>query len=651
MLSWFKKVTSSKSDEGSDDKDKDKSSKPVIQTNANSSNDLLSFGAKVAYKKQSTERTHADYDYLFKILLIGDSGVGKSCLLLRFADNSYFTESYISTIGVDFKIRTIELGGKTVKLQIWDTTGQERFRTITSSYYRGAHGILVVYDTTDQVSFNNVKQWFSEIDRYACQSVNKMLIGNKSDLVDKRVVETSTAKEFADSLGLSFMETSAKTCTNVNEAFFQLSANILQRVSGDSKPIDAKPSSPKPVVKPKETKKKDKKGKKQKQEESDASSDEEFSDDELETGMNDVLSKDKGKKKSKDSKEEKKKHKKTDVNVFRLDLSSLEKEAELLTGDPVSCKHCGVLFNVNSKVQEFTPEKLAELRKESKEEGQVLIPAPPIAEKFAHLAEGMQDHSEAGQYWLCEFCGKYNAINLAEEEFHKTGLVDYLVSPPNSASDDFSNIIFCIDISGSMCVTHEVKGKISLKGSEQRNKQNAALGNMEEGFNMNNQFLPNQNRNNTHVTRLQCVQAAIEQQIEQLAVQHPHYRVGIITFNHEVTVIGDASQDSLVVTGDKLNSWKELQQISGEFSKYIQNNVKDSKEKLLKKLWSIEETGSTALGPALLLGILMASAGERPRSKVVLCTDGLANTGIGSLEGKEADYTPFYTELAEQVLI
>ncbi|KAK6016103.1 Ras family protein [Ostertagia ostertagi] len=152
-----------------------------------------------------------EYDYLFKLLLIGDSGVGKSCLLLRFADDTY-TESYISTIGVDF----------------WDTAGQERFRTITSSYYRGAHGIIVVYDITDQVgvlnnsilisisslatfpsmfltivqqvakeeSFNNVKQWLQEIDRYACENVNKLLVGNKCDLTAKRAVETQAAKAF-----------------------------------------------------------------------------------------------------------------------------------------------------------------------------------------------------------------------------------------------------------------------------------------------------------------------------------------------------------------------------------------------------------------------------------------------------------------------
>jgi len=174
-----------------------------------------------------------EYDYLFKLLLIGDSGVGKSCLLLRFSDDTY-TESYISTIGVDFKIRTIELDGKVIKLQIWDTAGQERFRTITSSYYRGAHGIIVVYDTTDQESFNNLKQWLHEIDRHACESVNKLLVGNKCDLTHKKVVDYPTAKEYANHLGIPILETSAKNATNVEQAFLTMATEIKNRMGPPS---------------------------------------------------------------------------------------------------------------------------------------------------------------------------------------------------------------------------------------------------------------------------------------------------------------------------------------------------------------------------------------------------------------------------------
>ncbi|XP_034055410.1 ras-related protein ORAB-1-like [Gymnodraco acuticeps] len=183
-----------------------------------------------------------EYDYLFKLILIGDSSVGKTNLLLRFADDTGIS---FSTIGVDFRIRTIELDGKTIKLQIWDTAGQERFRTITSSYYRGAHGIIVVYDVTDQESFNNVKQWLQEIDRYASENVNKLLVGNKCDLTKKKVVDYTTAKEFAENVGIPFLEISAKSATNVDQAFMTMAAEIKKRMgpgatAGSSKKSNVK---------------------------------------------------------------------------------------------------------------------------------------------------------------------------------------------------------------------------------------------------------------------------------------------------------------------------------------------------------------------------------------------------------------------------
>ncbi|KAH3762978.1 GTP-binding protein ypt1 [Pelomyxa schiedti] len=169
-----------------------------------------------------------EYDFMFKILLIGDSGVGKSCLLLRFADD-YWTDTYISTIGVDFKIKTIDLDGKIVKMQIWDTAGQERFRTITSSYYRGAHGIMVVFDVTDPQSFGNIKQWLTEIDRYASELVTRIIVGNKIDLENKRCVTQAEAQSFAESKAVPYIETSAKNSLNVDRVFVEMAREIKKK--------------------------------------------------------------------------------------------------------------------------------------------------------------------------------------------------------------------------------------------------------------------------------------------------------------------------------------------------------------------------------------------------------------------------------------
>jgi len=165
------------------------------------------------------------YDFVSKFVVLGESGGGKTSLLLRFTDQT-FTESSIETIGVEFKLRIVKLkDGRRVKVNVWDTSGQERFRTITSSYYRGANGVLLVFDLTDAESFSNLQFWFREVDRY-CENVKMVLVGNKVDLSKKRVVEYTVAKDFADSKNLPYIETSAKENINVEEAFLMLATEI-----------------------------------------------------------------------------------------------------------------------------------------------------------------------------------------------------------------------------------------------------------------------------------------------------------------------------------------------------------------------------------------------------------------------------------------
>jgi Ras-related protein Rab-35 len=166
-----------------------------------------------------------DYDHLFKLLIIGDSGVGKSSLLLRFSDNT-FSQNYITTIGMDFTIRTIDMDGMKIKLQIWDTAGQERFRTITSTYYRGTHGVIVVYDVTNGETFSNVKRWLSEIDQN-CDSVQRILVGNKCEDKENRVVLEEDARRLATAIKVDYYETSAKDNLNVQEMFNAITRQVL----------------------------------------------------------------------------------------------------------------------------------------------------------------------------------------------------------------------------------------------------------------------------------------------------------------------------------------------------------------------------------------------------------------------------------------
>lgn len=181
-------------------------------------------------KRNIMARTEDEYDYLFKVVLIGDSGVGKSNLLSRFTRNEFNLESK-STIGVEFATRSIQVEGKTVKAQIWDTAGQERYRAITSAYYRGAVGALLVYDIAKHITYENVERWLKELRDHADHHIVIMLVGNKNDLRHLRAVPTDEAKAFAEKNSLSFIETSALDSTNVETAFQQILTDIYQIVS------------------------------------------------------------------------------------------------------------------------------------------------------------------------------------------------------------------------------------------------------------------------------------------------------------------------------------------------------------------------------------------------------------------------------------
>ncbi|TGZ68191.1 hypothetical protein CRM22_004400 [Opisthorchis felineus] len=169
-------------------------------------------------------------DYMFKILIIGNSSVGKTSFLFRYADDS-FTSAFVSTVGIDFKVKTIFRQDKRVKLQIWDTAGQERYRTITTAYYRGAMGFILMYDITNEESFNAVQDWVTQIKTYSWDNAQVVLVGNKCDLADERAVSVDWGRRLAQQLGLEFFEASAKEDVNVRNVFERLVDLIFDKMA------------------------------------------------------------------------------------------------------------------------------------------------------------------------------------------------------------------------------------------------------------------------------------------------------------------------------------------------------------------------------------------------------------------------------------
>ena len=172
--------------------------------------------------------SNEDSDIVFKILMLGDSEVGKSCFLMRYSDN-VFVENYITTIGLDYKLKTIKLdSGKVIKVQLWDTAGQDKYRTIAKNYYKGSHGILLLYDITKMSSFENIREWIQDIRQEVSPKSIIFLIGNKIDLTDQRKISKEQGEELAEEFKIPFFEASAKSGENVDEVFKALYEKIIE---------------------------------------------------------------------------------------------------------------------------------------------------------------------------------------------------------------------------------------------------------------------------------------------------------------------------------------------------------------------------------------------------------------------------------------
>lgn len=296
-----------------------------------------------------------------------------------------------------------------------------------------------------------------------------------------------------------------------------------------------------------------------------------------------------------------------DTNVVSIKFDKLIAPSSMHAGDPQVCEGCSAILSKISKV----------------------------------TTEGEQ------KFWDCEFCEHRNLVDIENEEIPTDEDVTFMLEPALSTTAsgpsglDEALVVFCVDTSGSMCVTTEVPGHVALRGAESLRRAQRLNRERED------QFLPRQRRDVTYVSRLQSVQAAIDHQLQEMEKEFPNRRVALVTFNNEVTVIGDGKSDPVTIAGDKLGNKDTLQTIAGEQS--LPAAIKVTRKSLGEKVFELEEGGPTALGPALLVSTTMAS--KFRGSKVILCTDGLANVGMGKLdnfkdEAERDECVQFYEDVA-----
>uniref|UniRef100_A0A915PEL9 Uncharacterized protein n=1 Tax=Setaria digitata TaxID=48799 RepID=A0A915PEL9_9BILA len=185
-------------------------------------------------KKQESFSILTEIDYSFTVMLIGDSCCGKTCLLIRFKDGAFLNNNFISTVGIDYRNKLVEVDNAKVKLQIWDTAGQERFLAITTTYYRDADALLLVYDLTNRQSFVNIRDWLARIKENAKETVLITLVGNKMDLQSNREVKYEEGKQLAEAYNITFIETSAKSGQNVKETFQEIARRLIKMQNGEN---------------------------------------------------------------------------------------------------------------------------------------------------------------------------------------------------------------------------------------------------------------------------------------------------------------------------------------------------------------------------------------------------------------------------------
>mmetsp|Transcript_82 Transcript_82/g.140 ORF Transcript_82/g.140 Transcript_82/m.140 type:complete len:582 (-) Transcript_82:41-1786(-) len=288
------------------------------------------------------------------------------------------------------------------------------------------------------------------------------------------------------------------------------------------------------------------------------------------------------------------------ANVVEISLDCLQKETEIATGDPTLCKECSSLLN-----------SFSQLKKQ-----------------------------DSGYLWVCEFCGTQNLLDLEEGEIPSNPEVTYIFGPVREVEetkqrrDDAASVVFCVDISGSMCITKPVQGNLNLKTTKKPELADFIDPGDED------QRIPGENRDVTYISRLDCVQGAIESQLKELKEVAPNKRVGLVTFSGDVKVIGDGSFPEVNIAGDRLNQTEAIKKVMDGYR--LQSKIEDNSEYLIQKVIELEEGGPTALGPGLYASLILASQGA-PGSKVIICTDGIANIGVGNLE--DEDNEEFYEEV------